>query len=399
MTSLSLGAESGTSDKAEGDGRSQPRVILRAFVNLARVGLIVLFAYVAASRINTVIQDRLLPSHVSSLQDYGSFMHSAEALRDGLNPYAYYPDLQPQPYNEKSLNLNPPISLIPFSALHKLGDKRTRDTLQWLSLLLVMFAFLAMHSRIGILALLLMLASEPLNETIRLGQIYVVLGLLSVLAWIFIKRGRLTGASVWLGLLVAVKPPLLIIPVLMFVAGHRRIAIGTVVAVGVFSLLPLVLYGSGVYADWFALVRQTGVDHREPWPENTLSLTQAGVALLHSRVSGLALTSIVASIAVLYAWRVKPDMLTVLGCGIGVMILISPISWSGYVMILLPALLARPWHPVTWCGFLLFVPLEHYAGIAAVLVVLGVFLTYQPLPRFPIASRVSARLQTREAPL
>ncbi|MCA1731338.1 MAG: glycosyltransferase 87 family protein [Actinobacteria bacterium] len=66
----------------------------------------------------------------------------------------------------------------------------------------------------------LLLLSSPLLGTLALGQMYPLLTLGLVAAWIADRRGRLTSPGVALGLVVALKPQLA--PVILWPLVRRR---------------------------------------------------------------------------------------------------------------------------------------------------------------------------------
>jgi alpha-1,2-mannosyltransferase len=114
----------------------------------------------------------------------------------------------------------------------------------------------------------LLLISSPMLGTWALGQMYPLLSLGLVAAWVADRRGRLTVSGISLGLIVAVKPQLA--PVLLWPLVRRRWrAFGAALAAGATATLAaMVVAGSGALLDWLG-----DVGNRRPdgyWDNNTL---------------------------------------------------------------------------------------------------------------------------------
>ena len=96
-----------------------------------------------------------------------------------------------------------------------------------------------------------MLISSPMLGTWALGQMYPLLSLGLVAAWVADRRGRLTVSGISLGLIVAVKPQLA--PVLLWPLVRRRRrwrAFGAALASGATATLAaMVVAGSGALLD------------------------------------------------------------------------------------------------------------------------------------------------------
>src|SRR3712207_7400881 len=79
---------------------------------------------------------------------------------------------------------------------------------------------LRLRSRWAVVGVVMLLLSSPLLATLALGQIYPVLALGLVAAWVADRRGRLSISGGALGLVVALKPSLA--PVLLWPLVRRR---------------------------------------------------------------------------------------------------------------------------------------------------------------------------------
>src|SRR5215213_7703406 len=92
-------------------------MIARPIEWIAGLALAVLSAYVIASEYPRVISDH-------GLWDFGSFVASGRAAREGLNPYGVYPltlHVALPGFESWNSNLNPPISALLFQ-LFDLAD-------------------------------------------------------------------------------------------------------------------------------------------------------------------------------------------------------------------------------------------------------------------------------------
>jgi hypothetical protein len=263
------------------------------------------------------------------LNDYGSFWASGKAANEGLNPYAVYPETFRSRYSGTvHPNLNPPVSLLLFAPLARL-DPHTMLVPLWWGGLLVYAGIVVMTLRRhrqpnGLLLGAWALALPALWDGLRLGQVYVLLFAAAALVWYLLEKERPLLAAVVIGCLAAFKPNLLLWPALLFVAGHRRMAL-----VALELLRGDVADRSGFFAN--ATVVAIGV--------------RAGSHLL-----GGILALLVLAWAVLLVRRRPLSAIQASALGIGVAILASPVAWMHYLLMLLPALLSQRWTPAMIAG-------------------------------------------------
>src|SRR3712207_5085837 len=113
---------------------------------------------------------------------------------------------------------------------------------------------LRLRSRWAVVGVVMLLLSSPLLATLALGQIYPVLALGLVAAWVADRRGRSFISGGALGLVVALKPSLA--PVLLWPLVRRRWrAFGAALASGVAAtLVAAVAVGPGATLDWLRLL-------------------------------------------------------------------------------------------------------------------------------------------------
>ncbi len=297
---------------------------------------------VVASLVVTVLLHARYPSLVSLLPlpdmyelhvDFDTFWHSAAALTRGA-------DIYDTP--AKLLNLNPPlltVLLTPFAALDVLTAYRVFVVL---TALLVVAAVLAVARELRLPApltaavVVVVLASSPLHGTLVLGQIYPLLLVGLVGGWIAERRGRPLLAAALYGVTVALKPslaPLLLLPAVQgrwapFRAGIAAAAVGTIVGV--------LVAGPSSAVAWLTIALGEGV----PDTVDNASLPGLAVRLGLPPVLGLVLGAgvLVATLALCRRWAADPAG-TAPFAVLAASLLLSPIAWHNYLMLLWPGVL------------------------------------------------------------
>jgi hypothetical protein len=280
------------------------------------------------------------------LADFGSFYASGQAAGLALDPYAVYPltlDAGLGRGNGAAVNLNAPISLPLFQALTVLDPVSARRV--WfvvtlaaygLTLVLLMQAYPSFR---GPLVVAWGLLLTGFVETLLLGQVYALLALLSTLAWLLLRRQRWLAAGGLIGFVVAFKPNFLVWPVLLFVAGYRRAGLAAVGAAVAFALVPALIYGPAVYAQWLAALRLEAANAAVANASVTGLLAREGAPAFAGLVAGGALLVGLA----IWAWRRRPSVTATSGAALAGLLLASPLAWVGYTLFLLPIVArARP---------------------------------------------------------
>jgi arabinofuranan 3-O-arabinosyltransferase len=182
------------------------------------------------------------------------------------------------------------------------------------------------------------LASSPLHGALVLGQIYPVLLVGLAAGWVAERRGRPVLAAVLFGITVSLKPSLA--PVLLLYAAQRRWAplrAGVVSAV-VASLVGVAVCGPASGLEWLRIAFNSPV----PDTVDNASLPGLAVRLGLPPVLGLVAGVIVlgGTLVVLARLRHRVDpagtaVWAVLAAGL----LLSPIAWHNYLMLLWPGVL------------------------------------------------------------
>jgi hypothetical protein len=295
----------------------------------------------------------------SSLHDYASFLVSGKAYDLGLNPYGIYEnELAPHAkvfragvgdWEADSVNLNPPISVHAFRLLTHFDGPIGKAVVSIGSLVLfglLMGILLREYpGHFNLLTVVALFNLAGLWHVVELGQIYLLLLAALTGAWFALQRGHFTLAGLLIGLVVAIKPPFLILPALLFVSGHRRPSVVAVVLAAGLSSLPLLLDGFTIYEQWLSASRDISGD-LVTGPGNS------SLAGLSSRVAdpilGMAAAVVLLGATLALCHRYRPDVRTCYALGVLAVLFVGPLTWAGYGLFLLPWLLARPWRAWEW---------------------------------------------------
>lgn len=280
------------------------------------------------------------------LNDFGSFWASGKAATEGLNPYGVHPQtFRILGTDIVHPNLNPPASLLLFAPLSQFDPNLVAKFVWWASLLAyIVIVTTALRRQPDPVATLPMaawaFALPAFWDGLRLGQIYLPLLVLVAGAWYLLERRREAFAGLFIGIFLAFKPNFLFWPLLLYLTGYRRAAIWTGVCFVTVSLLPLVVFGSAVYEQWFDVIVAEAGDRKGVFPN-------ASILAIGYR-SGSTVTTVLLAAATL-AWaaaqilRGRTDVADASAIGIGLGIVLSPVAWFHYMIFLLPAMLTRRW--------------------------------------------------------
>lgn len=276
-------------------------------------------------------------------KDFGSFYASGIAIAEGGNPYdADFPlvnvvRIPGLDIEVKNPNLNPPITLLVFDVIANLEINFAYRLWQIITILLYILAvglliliFQRNHSLI-FFAWIFCLAG--FWHTVELGQIYTLLLLLSVISWGLLLAKKYYLAGLFIGIIIAVKPNFVIWPLLMIFAGGWSVALTSILSAGLLSIIPLLHYGAGIYSQWLnATMNYSGL----MMPSNNsiiglfarLGLTEIGYII-----------SIFLLIFLVFLIRIKKiSVWKTSELGVIATLLASPITWTGYTIMVLPIL-------------------------------------------------------------
>lgn len=301
------------------------------------------------------------PGPGKTLDDFGSFYEAGRAATLGLNPYSIYPLTGsvriPGYFFFTNQNLDPPISLPLFQIVSHFGPFAAFRAAWLINVALYVAAvWLLMRAyprRRNILMFLFAFCLVGFWQTLMLGQIYNVMLLLLVIAWLLVRSGHRVPAGIVIGIVAAVKPNFLVWPALLLLAGSLTIALAAIITTLVLSAIPIALYGPAVYPQWLSALNAEPT--RVSFPTN---VSLAGITA-HADVPWLGGAIAVAMLAVLalWAWRLRPRPVVVSSVALAAAVLASPIAWDTYLLFLLPIFFHHRWTPtLTAAAALLVVP-------------------------------------------
>jgi Glycosyltransferase family 87 len=285
-----------------------------------------------------------------NLRDFTTFVQAGRAYNQGLNPYVLYQDpdeaagIEPgTPRETGSPNLNPPISVYPFSLIADLNPAAVRNGLNLVSALIyagVCVALLKTYAwQRRPLIVLWLLALAGFWYTLLLGQIYLPLFAIGLAALLLIERGRsLLWTGVLIGLVVAIKPNFAIWPLFLLLAGHRRVAIVSVAVAAAISAIPFVIDGPQIYSQWLEAARAYPRAAIAPNASIFGVMTRLGIA-----EAGYVVAAAVTLAGGFYAWRARLTLREASNWSVMLTLLIGPLTWVGYTLFMLPALMQRRW--------------------------------------------------------
>ena len=282
---------------------------------------------------------------LGELHDFGSFIAAGRLAQAGENPYSsdaplvFNVTFKGISLSGDAPNLNPPISVVLFEQIANNEPFVLINTWRIVSVLLFVasiFILQRAYSKTGTPAILRIAWAAALAgfwHTIQLGQLYCFLLLLAVLTFVFLRNRKDIPAGIMLGLLIALKPNFVFWAFALLAARRWKVFLAAgFTGLGV-SLIPVIAKGFSIYVQWLEASQLfTPVLLLFPGNNSFQGLTarigqpQVGIIL------GLLL-----SLAVLWhIYKHKPVDSAVNALGVTISLLISPIAWTGYTLLLLP---------------------------------------------------------------
>jgi alpha-1,2-mannosyltransferase len=304
------------------------------WVLVASLGLEITYMSGTLERIAT----RSMEIHV----DFDSFWRSANAMLAGQNIYDT---------GVRLVNLNPPIWTVLISPLGLLAPLTAYRVFVLISLV-VTVAYLAwtaeeLRLRPGwtVVGVVMLLLSSPLLATLALGQVYPILALGLVAAWVADRRDRQEVSGAVLGLVVAFKPSLL--PVLLWPVARRRwrALVAALVSGAAATLVGVVVLGPGATLDYIEVLRERSVSAY--WDNASLPSAAARLFTENPYAQNVATLPWMVSIGyalgivaiVFTAMRVRHGPEVGLWALVAASLLASPIAWHNYLVLLGPGVL------------------------------------------------------------
>ncbi len=321
--------------------KSRGTVVWEAALISAGVWTLVLALWLDVSFIGVALE-RISTDSMAIHGDFDTFWRSAAALWEGRDVYDT---------GARLTNLNPPFWILLVSPLGLLEPLVAYRVFVLITLVITVgyLAWMAdelrLRSRWAVVGAVMLLLSSPLLATLALGQIYPVLALGLVAAWVADRRGRPSISGGALGLVVALKPSLA--PVLLWPLVRRRWrAFGAALASGVAAtLVAAVAVGPGATLDWLRLLSDRSAS---PYWDNA-SLPGAAARLFTESEFAQHVAILPWTIPVAYALGIGAIAITAVRTGRGseaglwalvaASLLVSPIAWHNYLVLLGPGIL------------------------------------------------------------
>jgi alpha-1,2-mannosyltransferase len=321
--------------------KSRGTVVWEAALISAGVWTLVLALWLDVSFIGAALE-RISTDSMAIHGDFDTFWRSAAALWEGGDVYDT---------GARLTNLNPPFWILLVSPLGLLEPLVAYRVFVLITLVITVgyLAWMAdelrLRSRWAVVGAVMLLLSSPLLATLALGQIYPVLALGLVAAWVADRRGRPSISGGALGLVVALKPSLA--PVLLWPLVRRRWrAFGAALASGVAAtLVAAVAVGPGTTLDWLRLLSDRSAS---PYWDNA-SLPGAAARLFTESEFAQHVAVLPWTIPVAYALGIGAIAITAVRTGrvseaglwalVAASLLVSPIAWHNYLVLLGPGIL------------------------------------------------------------
>ena len=288
------------------------------------------------------VLDRISTESMNVHVDFDSFWRSARALLGGGDIYDA---------GARLVNLNPPVWTVLISPL---GLMEAIDAYRFFVLLsiLVVIGYLAwtaeevrVRSAWAVVGSGLLLLSSPLLSTLALGQVYPVLTLGLVVAWISDRRDDQRLSGIALGIVVALKPSLA--PVLLWPLVRRRWDSFSAACVSglAASLLGFVVAGPSATLRYVGILNEGSAN---PYWDNA-SIPAAAARFFTEHPYGQNLATLPWMVYVGYALGIGVLALTAvrvrdggeagLWALVAASLLVSPIAWHNYLVLLGPGIL------------------------------------------------------------
>ena len=274
--------------------------------------------------------------------DFDSFWRSARAMLEGQNIYDTGVEL---------VNLNPPVWTALISPLGLLEPITAYRVFVLISLVVVV-GYLAwtveelrLRPGLTVVGVMMLLLSSPLLATLALGQVYPMLALGLVVAWVADRRDEQEISGAALGLVVALKPSLL--PVLLWPLVRRRwgVLLAALISGAVATLVGVLVLGAGATLDYIRVLREQPVSTY--W--DNASLPSAAARLFTENPYAQNVATLPWMVGVGYALGIIAIVLTAIkvrhGPEVGLWALVaasllaSPIAWHNYLVLLGPGIL------------------------------------------------------------
>jgi alpha-1,2-mannosyltransferase len=291
----------------------------------------------------------IVTDSIKSHGDFLSFWHSAHAFWKGEDIYDTPAEAE---------NRNPPLWTVLISPLGLLKPLVAYRIFFLISMIMTVGYLtwtaveVRLSPRLAVPDILLLLFSSPLLKTLALGQMYPLLALGLVVAWVSDRRDRLLVCGIALGLVVALKPSLAPIILWPLVRRRWRTLAAALGSGAVATAVGAIVVGPGATIDWLRLLSDNAVNAF--WDNATLS--SAAARLFTENEFGQQIATLPWMVPFAYAVGIAIILFTAasvrrgpdfaLWALVAASLLASPIAWHNYLVLLGPGillLLAEGW--------------------------------------------------------
>ncbi len=314
--------------------------------------------------VSLFINSVFLFNGLDSLHDFGSFFASGQLASNRQNPYSIespliflvqFPKINLEGF---APNLNPPISVLLFEQMASLEPFQAINIWRIISLILFFVAIIVLQRAYpvfgfdGFLRIIWSCNLAGVWHAIQLGQLYTAMLLLSVLVYYFLERRRMILAGIFLGILISIKPNFIIWAILLLAGSQLAVFVTAAICFIVISMIPVFVYGINIYTQWLeASALYTPALLLFPGNNSFQGLTSRfGFPSL-----GILFGVVLLILLMWYLLKKRPELPMINVLGILASLLVSPIAWTGYMLVLLPHFfLTNPWNRYLKTSALIF---------------------------------------------
>lgn len=302
------------------------------------------------------------------LYDFGSFIAAGQFAKNGENPYseesplifsAYFPAI-----NHAGLapNLNPPISVLIFESIAEIPPQTsvtiwrfTTFLLFVISIFIAQFQLPAEPSPPNTWRIFWAFGMAGIWHTVHLGQIYALMLILAVTAWVYLKNKKDILGGIALGLLIAIKPNFVFWAIALFFFKSYAAFWAATVAAFIVSFIPTAFFGVDIYLQWLEASTKYTPDLLIFPANNSI---QGLLARFNLPQVGIIISTAIAIYALIYIKNKRALPAKVNSIGVLVSLLVSPIAWTGYTLLAIPIMLEeKNWDWKYWsAAFIFMVP-------------------------------------------
>ncbi len=285
---------------------------------------------------------RISTEYMDVHADFDTFWRSADAFLNGGDVYDA---------GARLINLNPPVWVLITSPLGTLPPLEAYRVFIGVMIAVMVGALTWMADearlRVGIAlpVIVALLVTSPMLGTLALGQMYPILTLGLVAAWVADRRGWYLSSGLPLGLVVALKPSLA--PIVLWPLFRRRWDTfgAAFFSGGAVTLAGSIVLGPQATLDWLEVLREEPLSPY--WDNASLPAAAARLFTENPFVDPLATLpwmvpvafAVGFGLALFTAFKARRGSEWGLWALVAASLLASPIAWHNYLVLLAPGVL------------------------------------------------------------